>query len=106
MKAFLIRLIPLLLALCTMNMATCFTTQPTFARPNTALMAGGRTRKAVKGIFQKLGFSKKKVSSGAVVSEAAMAKAAENADKYSQIDDVGERAFQILLDLGLVEETK
>jgi hypothetical protein len=106
MKASLTRLLHLLLALCTMNMATCFTTQPTFARPNTALMAGGRTRKAVKGIFQKFGFDKKKDYSGAVVSGAAMAKAAQNADKYSKIDDVEERAFQVLLDLGLVEKTK
>lgn len=108
MTASLIQFVQVVLVLCTVNIVSCFisTSLPTLGRQNTALMAGGRTRKAVKGVFKKLRFDKKSNSSGVIVSEEAMAKASQNADKYSKIDDIEERAFQVLLDLGLVEKTK
>eukprot|EP00980_Cylindrotheca_fusiformis_P021509 scaffold8353_cov138-Cylindrotheca_fusiformis.AAC.40 len=104
-----VRILNVLLTLFTLHIAEGFSIQPTPVRQNTALMAGGRKRKAVKRIFQKIinrNQNSSTRSSWAVVSDAAMARASQNSEKYGEIEDVGERAFQILLDLGLVERSK
>jgi hypothetical protein len=112
MKSSLLTPFQLILALYSVSMTTCFTTQPSCLRPNTALAAKtgssekGRVKRALKKVSKKIGLDKKKSIDTTVVSAKNMSRANQSSNKYSKIDDVEERAFQILVDLGMVEKTK
>ena len=67
---------------------------------------GGRVRKLLTKVSNKIGLGQKNSSSETLVSKKSLEKAEQNSKKYAKIDDVEEYAYQVLLDLGLVGRTK
>ena len=101
-----------LLALYLLSFATCFTTvSPTVGRLNTvgalSMAKGAEKESRVKKMLSKVSGGKvgSKKGKGSAVSKKAQKKAESNSKKYQKIDDIEERAFQVLLDLGLVDKT-
>jgi hypothetical protein len=113
-----------LLALCALQTATAFAVNNAQTRAsNQALMAEGSKRAKIKAAFRsvadKLGRREREPKiyvETNIISGGRKFKAARQQpklpeeeddlkDKYGAIDDVGERAFEILLDLGLVEKS-
>jgi hypothetical protein len=113
-----------LLALCVFQTATAFAVNNVQARAsNQALMAGGSKRAKIKSAFRSvadmLGRRKRDPKICVETNSPVVGRKFQAArqqpklleeedklkDKYGAIDDVEERAYQILLDLGLVEES-
>jgi hypothetical protein len=113
-----------LLVLCVLHTSTAFAVNNVQTRAsNQAFMAEGSKRAKIKAAFRYVGdklgrrkdepkiYVEKNFPVNDRKSQAArqQPKAAEEADelkdKYGAIDDVGERAFQILFDLGLIEKS-
>ena len=102
-----------LLALCIVSLATCFTTK--------APTVGNRLQTSalpMKGLLKKVFGSKEaeknngpddfvdtSVATKTYVSKTAQMKSKLNSRKYKKIDDLEERAYQVLVDLELVQKT-
>jgi hypothetical protein len=63
----------------------------------------GRVKRVLKSVSKKLGLGDKRAT---VIEPKSRSQEDKMAEKYAQIDDVQEVAFQVLLDLGLIKETK
>jgi hypothetical protein len=127
MNSSMLRFFRLFLALCIVNSANAFVVQVAQPKINKGLKAGGAVNAGgavdtgggiVKNVLKKFGFlGKDKTEANFPLYGKKYKKMREIQpkpreeeeslqSKYDSIDDVGERAFQILVDLGLVEETK
>jgi hypothetical protein len=62
-----------------------------------------KIKRVLKRVYKKLAFGDKR---SMIIEPKTKKEEGEMTEKYAQIDDVEELAFQVLLDLGLVKETK